>query len=111
MSDYWKDNNIKKPQAVVICAACIFDDVILLGARHWDVRMRQQYNMMHNSEKWRKYSSSPEPDEFKEGFINQFGEFLTREEAMKVAKQAKQKIDIKQGCGGSTDTLFSEGLY
>jgi hypothetical protein len=48
--------------------------------------------------------------QWEEGFIDQFGDFLTREEAMRIARRAGQKINVK-GCGGSTTTLFSEGLY
>jgi len=43
--------------------------------------------------------------------IDQLGDFLTREEAMKIAITAGQKVDIERGCGGLSHMLFSEGLY
>jgi len=100
MGDYLADNNIKKPQQVVVCAACKMGEHIVLGARHFDSRMREQ--MDRTSCNW-KLSE--------QGFIDQFGEFLTRQEAMKVAIAAGQKVDIERGCGGDKDTLYSEGLY
>ena len=46
MGDYWKENGIEKPLSFVVCAACRFRDVVILGARHWDGRMRHQYELM-----------------------------------------------------------------
>lgn len=104
MSDYWKDNNIEKPQQVVVCAACTYEGLILCGARHWDSVMRAQYKALQ-----------PRLETctglWEQGFIDQFGDFLTREEAMRIAIAAKQKVDIKRGCGGDPNTLYSEGLY
>jgi hypothetical protein len=100
MPDYWKDNNLIKPQQVVVCAACRKDNIILAGARHYDKVMRSQARFMGMSML-----------EFEEGFIDQFGDFLTREEAMKIAIAAGQKVDIERGCGGDREELYSEGLY
>ena len=102
IEDYWERNGIKKPQAVVVCAACKHEDLILCGARHWDSVMNNQYNYLHDQ---------PKAFLFEQGFINQFGEFLTREEAMIVALDAGQTVDIERGCGGNEKILFSEGLY
>lgn len=106
MSDYWEDNGIKKPQAVVVCAACRCPEVTLCGARHWDRTMRTQWEKLSVACRL-KYRQAV----YEQGFINQFGEFLTREEAMIVAIEAGQAVDIKRGCGGDKDILFSEGLY
>jgi len=102
MSDYWKDNNIEKPQQVVVCAACKKDSVIVAGARHFDNVMWSQFKKMNEP--------TPYGVDWEQGFINQFGDFLTREEAMIIAQRAGQKIDYR-GCGGSVSTLYSEGLY
>ena len=102
MSDYWTDNSLVKPQAVVVCAACKYEDLILCGARHWDKVMNIQYKNLNNPAKSMF---------FEQGFINQFGEFLTREEAMIVALEAGQTVDVERGCGGDDKILFSEGLY
>jgi hypothetical protein len=102
MADYWKENNIKKPRQVVVCAACRRGDVVIAGARHYDKVMRSQLNAIG----LKTYDV-----EWEEGFINQFGDFLTRKEAMQVALSSGQKVDIARGCGGDKDVLFSEGLY
>ena len=98
MSDYWKENGIEKPQAIVVCAANRKDGVIFCGARHCDAVMRKQAEAAGI-----KLTSA------EQGFINQFGEFLTREEAIKVVKESGQPFDIKRNNGDSC--LFSEGLY
>lgn len=99
--DYWEKNGIKKPKSFIVCAACEFEGVIILGARHWDNRMHQQYDMMKNSDQWRQYAAVPSPPQFNEGFINQFGEFLNRQDAMIAAREFGQPIDVERGCGGS----------
>lgn len=43
-----------------------------------------------------------------QGFIDQFGDFLDREEACVVAKAQKQR---RRRCGGDEETLYSENLY
>ena len=98
MSDYWKDNGITKPQQRVVCAACKKGLHIVLGARHFDDRMREQ--MKRTDEDWAGAH---------QGFINQFGEFLTREQAFTIAMNAGQEIDIERN--RSDHVLYSEGLY
>lgn len=104
MSDYWTDNNIEKPQQVVVCAACRRGSITIAGARHFDKVMRSQLEAisgdnLHFGHNW------------EEGFIDQFGDFLTRGEAMAIALAAGQKVDIECGCGGDKELLYSEGLY
>lgn len=105
MSDYWKDNGIEKPQQVVVCAACRRDEIIIAGARHFDKVMISQIKAIEGE--LRPGAGAL----WEQGFIDQFGDFLTREEAMKIAIKAGQKVDIERGCGGNKDILFSEGLY
>ena len=98
MGDYWEDNNIKKPQQIVVCAANRVDGVLLCGARHCDKVMRQQAKAMGISMKTAE-----------QGFIDQFGDYLTREEAMSIVKKNGQSFDIERNRGNVY--LFSEGLY
>ena len=98
--DYWKDNNIEKPQSVVVCAANRYGELIIPSARHHDKVMNKIILAIGSLNK----------HDNEQGFINQFGEFLTREEAMIIARAAGQQIS-KRGCGGSDTILFSEGLY
>jgi hypothetical protein len=105
MGDYWKDNNIKKPQQVVVCAACKRGETIIAGARHFDKVMVSQIKAIEGK------LIPGGGSNWEEGFIDQFGDFLTREEAMGIAIAGGQKVDIEYGCGGDHTTLYSEGLY
>lgn len=102
MGDYWKDNGITKPQEVIVCAANRnIKGVIICGARHWDKIMCAQADFIPPNgphEKW------------EQGFINQFGEFRSRKEAMKIVKKNGQSFN-KDRQGGCDDELYSEGLY
>ena len=100
MSDYWEENGIEKPQQVVVCPACKLDSVMVCGARHFDHVMRNQMNHMDQDLDWKKAE---------QGFIDQFGYFLTRKEAMQIVKGTNQPFNA--GRNGGTAYLFSEGLY
>lgn len=82
----------------VVCAAIRdLSGRIVCGARHFDVVMvRAIGEMMSFVEPW------------EQGFIDQRGDFMTREEAHKVATEAGQII---RRCGGDEGRLFSENLY
>ena len=91
----------------VVCAANRYTDAdlrvwLLLGPRHWGPTMRHQAKML---------PFDAHAVAWEQGFIDQRGEFLTREEAWKVAQDAEQ---IFQRVGGDTVNgghLFSENLY
>lgn len=100
ITDYWETNGIEKPTPVVVCAAIRFGGTILAGARHWDSVMRTQSDLIGIAELRKKGKEE-------QGFINQFGEFLTREDAIKVAKESGQRLRSAD-IGGA---LFSEDLY
>jgi hypothetical protein len=85
----------------VVCAACKKGDVILLGARHFDGWMHRQMDAMGRD----KLPGA------EQGFIDQFGNFLTRTEAWRIAFSQGQVI---RRCGGDHadgGTLYSENLY
>jgi hypothetical protein len=85
----------------IVCAACkMADGLVILGARHWDRRMHALADTVYQGE----YSGI----EHEQGFIDQWGEFLNREDALVVATAAGQII---RRCGGDSDELFSENLY
>jgi hypothetical protein len=90
----------------VVCAACQVGDLILCGPRHWDSTMRKQAKAIQGHDGWESGWNKAE-----QGFVDQFGVFMTRKEAMQVAKAAGQVIDIDRGCGGDERALYSEGLY
>ena len=85
----------------IVCAACKSKEVTLVSARHWDRVMNIQHSNLY-----RKIPSS----EFEQGFIDQFGKFHNREEAMLIALAGGQDIDFKRN-GGDSRILYSEGLY
>lgn len=91
----------------IICAAnkLILEDhreVVVAGARHWDKGMHEIVDAF--------YAVS---QELEQGFIDQFNNFYTREEAWVIAETNGQII---RRVGGDTTLegngrLFSENLY
>ena len=85
----------------VVCAAVRFggdDGMIFTGPRHFDKTMLSIIRY------WPHRLDGPE----EQGFIDQEGNFLTREEAWVVATDACQII---RRVGGDGSKLFSENLY
>jgi len=88
----------------VVCAAIRSkkSGKVICGARHYDSVMRSQLEVYDAVAPINKA-------EIEQGFIDQWCNFLTREEAWVVANAAKQVIRV---CGGnSLGKLFSENLY
>lgn len=82
---------------VIVCAAMRQGNIIVAGARHFDSIMLSQIKAMN----------IPKRD-WEQGFIDQYGNFLTREEAWGVADTAGQ---IKKVISGMKGLLWSENLY
>lgn len=83
----------------VVCAAVkIADGTVICGPRHWDNTMRAQAKAL---------GVKPGKGE-EQGFVDQFGNFLSRKEAYKVAKDNDQ---ICRNISGDDETLYSEHLY
>lgn len=87
----------------IICAA-IRDPKsgkVIKGFRHFDCHMRHKIEYLKL-----KYEDFTE-----EGFIDKYGEYKTREEALKIVKMSGQYL-ILEGLGNPDSTeLYSEGLY
>lgn len=100
MKDSYKWKN--KPAQIIICAAIKDNKTghIFLGARHFDKIMRMQIE---------KSCIKPEPPYTEQGFIDQFGEFISREDALEIVKNNGQPFNAKNN--GSSKALYSEGLY
>ena len=77
---------------------------IVTGARHFDNIMRSQikayFKSLNEPENW--------GSAWEQGFIDQFGNFLTRKEAMVIAKENGQ---IRRDGERVRLELFSENLY
>lgn len=103
MSNYWTENGLEKPKCVIVCAACKHGDIILVAPRHWDTVMHSQYDILCQTDSNVNYKK------FDQGFLDQFGEYHTRHEAMAIVLKNGQSVDMKRN--GSKDELYSEGLY
>jgi hypothetical protein len=84
----------------VVCAAVRKGDTIICSPRHFDRLMRAIVEAFAD-EGW-------DCTDLEQGFVDQFGAFMTREEALVVAKAAGQ---IVRRCGGDEHRLYSENLY
>lgn len=84
---------------VVVCAANNYEGLIICGARHYDAIMVQQIKAFNNG-----FDFEPE-----QGFIDQFGVFMSRQEALQVATDAGQINRWRPKNPG--DWLCSEDLY
>lgn len=95
MTQIWKDLRSR-----VVCAAVRYPDgTMLIGPRHFDSVMQAQR---------RAHGSRLKGELYEEGFIDQFGTFMTREEAHVVATQKNQFF---RRCPGDEQCLYSENLY
>ena len=95
-------------QRRVVCAAVRdnSDGLIICGPRHFDSAMHQVIGLLDD------VSIAGVPprqwENTEQGFVDQFGVFMTREEAWAVASAANQ---IYRRCGGDGEKLYSENLY
>lgn len=91
----------------VVCAAIrSTKGKLLLGIRHYSADMQTQLAVRHDSE---EFVHRLDEDQ---GFVDQHGVFMSREEAYQVALAAGQ-IRYPEACGQGLDgpKLYSEGLY
>lgn len=97
-----KKQQLDGTQRVVVCAANRSKTTgkIVCGARHWDERMREW--AFEGNERKADWLSA------EQGFIDQFGVWMNRQEAWTVAEAAGQ---IKYGPITAKGTLYSEDLY
>jgi hypothetical protein len=86
----------------IVCAAIRHKEepnLIIAGVRHYDSIMRSQVERSGGSKYWLGCE---------QGFLDNKGNFLTREQAHIIALQTQQII---YRCGGDKECLFSENLY
>lgn len=81
----------------IVCAALCLGKTVICGPRHFDWIMQRQ--ILRDGRDWRKAE---------QGFVDQRGAFVTREEAWKIAKDGEQII---RRVGGDGKKLYSENLY
>jgi hypothetical protein len=88
-------------ERVVVCAAIRNGGYeVICGPRHWDSTMRVAVAL--SGGQWKSAE---------QGFVDQFGQFMTRQEAWKVAEAAGQICYRVGGDERDGGTLYSENLY
>ena len=96
-SSEWKPDYSVTPRRIV-CAAMLKEGRIITGARHYDKIMRAQMEASEGIAWWKSCT---------QGFIDQFGDFLNRKDAWKIAEDQGQ---IRREVS-TPGTLYSENLY
>ena len=82
----------------VVCAANRWPDgLIVLGVRHYCPLMHSSLDRMGITERAEE-----------QGFVDQWGNFMTRDEALAVVKMTNQPLRTPYD---KWDTLYSENLY
>ena len=85
----------------VVSAALAYKNLLILGPRHFDATMHKQIDQS-------RCAGLVAGRSWEEGFVDQYGVFMTREEAWIVAEAAGQII---RRVGGDGIKLYSENLY
>jgi hypothetical protein len=91
----------------VVCAAIrAADGSLLLGIRHYSADMHAQLAQRKDADKFYHREGQDQ------GFVDQWGVYMTREQAYWVAAEQGQIID-RHACWNGPDEprLFSEGIY
>lgn len=97
---------------VVVCAACKYGDLIIPGARHWDPIMRALVDeIMPKDAEGRTQARIENRLSAMEnqGFIDQWGNFMSRKEALEVAKANGQYGRYREP--QNQEIMYSEDLY
>ena len=103
----WEKYNVTR---VIVCAANKYGDFIVHGARHYSVGMHFTINMlgkealMTYAEECGGYDIGRD-----QGFIDQYGTYYSRADAMKLCLENGQPLDFERGPKGPL--LYSEHLY
>lgn len=106
IADWWDG---RKLQRRIVCAANRFQlkdggVLVIPGSRHYSKDMALVLDQLRD----KVVSDHVTGDD--QGFIDQWGEYHTREEAVIIAKHAGQ-LDVVRKKTGPADELFSEDLY
>ena len=100
----------RKP--IIVCAANQYIEpkqdinVLVTGARHFDDVMYKSLFQMFPDDGIRRMICS----RMEQGFIDQYGKFYNRQDALKIVKENGQPFDAERNSGNGKD-LYSEGLY
>ena len=106
----WEPDYNVTPQRIV-CAACKHKDGdVIIGIRHFDLLMRNTIDFRYELDSYESW------DGCDQGFVDQFGKFLSRREAWVIAVKASQIYRLVGSQNEDSKTrddveLFSENLY
>ena len=89
----------------IVCAANKYGELIIPSARHHDKVMNRVIAEFGG----RKGLLDTHGDDEQQGFIDQYGTFWTREEALEIVTFTNQPVDLTRGY--VKGKLFSENLY
>ena len=94
-------------QQYIVCAAArnTYNGAIICSPRHYASTFHAAIELYRETADEKSIEGWRESDE---GFVDQFGKFLTRAEARKIAVATNQ---IRRRCGGDHEELYSENLY
>ncbi|UEM08027.1 hypothetical protein JL101_035850 (plasmid) [Skermanella rosea] len=94
-----KDGNLTSYRRIVAAANRLSNGTIICGVRHWDMIMRLAVAQMIDVKK----------EGAEQGFVDNGGFFLTREEAWPIAEAAGQLLE--RAPTGPRGILFSEDVW
>jgi hypothetical protein len=100
VDEHCKKYDLKRFVVAAACRVIGDEDVMVVSARHFDTLMHRIVDHIGLRGKG---------VDWEQGFIDQWGVFMTREVALTVATEGGQKLDLT--VGGSHHQLFSECLY
>jgi len=97
---WWKEYGQYQKQIIVCAASLCKDGTMILSIRHMDSIVRETYKKI--------YGTTNNLQSIFQGFTDQFGNFLTRKEAINIVIKNEQVIRSTNFIG---DELYSENLY
>lgn len=99
-------SNEPKQRRIVCAALRASDGSLLLGIRHYSRDMHEQIAARKDGMKFEHLLDD------QQGFVDQHGAFMSRDEAYRVARDAGQLV-YPDRCGDGLDgmKLYSEGIY
>lgn len=100
----WQPPKDIKPWIVCAANKNRANGYIVCGARHWDNVMQKQIAVFYDT------TVKSRGKDWEQGFIDQWGRFYNRKDAMKAVKESGQPFNAERNSGNG-DILFSEGLY
>lgn len=111
----WLWEKYDTPQ-VIVCAANRYKDFIVTGSRHYSVPMQMTIGLVGLDalyEYCKAFDDEVEDDKAgrQQGFIDQYGTFHNRKEAMRLCLEQGRPLKEEGGYIGLGYDLFSEHLY